>query len=120
MKQVVISVRGGVAEIAYASDGVEIAIVDLDNAKAEGKSGEHKLRYWIARAKRDEKTPNAAVTGAEGVPCSGLVGTEHPHPMLCFQHGGSEACEAENRKHGFTCPKCSNKEISTKEHRNEQ
>ena len=33
---------------------------------------------------------------------------ERPHPMLCFQHGGSEACEAENRKHGFTCPKCSN------------
>jgi len=31
---------------------------------------------------------------------------EHPHPMLCFQHGGSEACEAENRKHGFTCPVC--------------
>ena len=53
---------------------------------------------------------NAALTGADegGVPCSGLVGTEHPHPMLCFQHGGSEACEAENRKHGFTCPKCSN------------
>ena len=54
MKQVVISVRGGVAEIGYASDGVEVAIVDFDNAKAEGKSGEHKLRYWIARAKRDD------------------------------------------------------------------
>ena len=58
MKQVVISVRGGVAEVAYASDGVEIAIVDFDNAEAEGKSGEHKLRYWIARAKRNEKTSN--------------------------------------------------------------
>jgi len=52
--------------------------------------------------------PNTALTGAEGVPCSGLVGTEHPRPMLCFQHGGSEACEAENGKHGFTRPKCSN------------
>jgi len=57
------------------------------------------------------KKTNAAITGAEGVPCSGLVGTEHPHPMLCFQHGGSEACEAENRKYGFTCPKCSNNVI---------
>lgn len=31
-----------------------------------------------------------------------------PVPMLCFQHGGSEACEAENKKNGFTCPKCEN------------
>jgi hypothetical protein len=58
MKQVVISVHGGVAEIAYASDGVDVAIVDFDDAEAEGKSGEHKLRYWIRRAKRDEKKPN--------------------------------------------------------------
>ena len=59
MKQVVISVNGGVAELAYASEGVEVAIVDFDAAEAEGKSGEHKLRYWVGRAKRDEKTPNA-------------------------------------------------------------
>lgn len=55
MKQVVISVNGGVAEIAYASEGVEVAIVDFDDSEAEGKSGEHKLRYWVGRAKRDEK-----------------------------------------------------------------
>ena len=58
MKQVIISVSGGVAEIAYASAGVEGAIVDFDDAEAEGKSGEHKLRYRVARAKRNEKTPN--------------------------------------------------------------
>jgi hypothetical protein len=58
MNQVVISVRGGVVEIAYASKGVEVAIVDFDSAEAEGKSGVSKLRYWIARAKRDEKTPD--------------------------------------------------------------
>ena len=62
MKQVVMSVHGGVAEIAYASDGVEVEIVDFDEAEAEGKSGEHMLRYWIARAKRDEKKPNTEVT----------------------------------------------------------
>ena len=27
-------------------------------------------------------------------------------PMLCFQHGGSEACEESNKKFGFICPKC--------------
>jgi hypothetical protein len=31
---------------------------------------------------------------------------EEPHPMLCFEHGGSEGCEAVNEEHGFTCPKC--------------
>ncbi len=34
---------------------------------------------------------------------------EKPHPMFCVQHGGSPSCEAENRKYGFTCPKCSNR-----------
>jgi hypothetical protein len=56
---------------------------------------------------------NASVRGGAAAPYPARsVGTEPPHPMLCFQHGGSEACEAENRKHGFTCPKCSNKRIS--------
>jgi len=45
------------------------------------------------------------------VPSNGVVGTESPHPMLCVQHGGSEACEAENRKHGFICPKCSTQPV---------
>lgn len=31
---------------------------------------------------------------------------EEPHPMLCFQHGGSSACEDSNEKYGFDCPKC--------------
>ena len=52
-EQVVISVQGGVAEIAYASKRVEVAIVDFDDAEAEGKSGDCKLGYWIGRAKRD-------------------------------------------------------------------
>jgi putative hemolysin len=45
------------------------------------------------------------------VPSNGVVGTESPHSMLCVQHGGSEACEAENRKHGFICPKCSTQPV---------
>jgi len=32
--------------------------------------------------------------------------TENPHPMFCFQHGGSEACEETNEREGFSCPKC--------------
>jgi len=62
MKQVVISVSGGVADIAYASKGVEVAIVDFDDAEAEGKSGEHKLRYWVDRAKRDERSLTTKLT----------------------------------------------------------
>ena len=31
MKQAVISVLGGVAEVAYASDDVDVTIVDFDN-----------------------------------------------------------------------------------------
>lgn len=59
-------------------------------------------------------TANAALTGGEAVPSNGVIGTEHPHPMLCFQHGGSEACEAVNRQHGFTCPKCFNAPAHTR------
>jgi hypothetical protein len=32
--------------------------------------------------------------------------SEGPHPMFCFAHGGSAACEAVNAKHRFVCPKC--------------
>lgn len=32
--------------------------------------------------------------------------SEPHHPMLCVHHGGSPACEEENKKYGFTCPKC--------------
>jgi hypothetical protein len=36
-----------------------------------------------------------------------LVGlADYPHSYLCFEHGGSAACEAMNRRLGFTCPKC--------------
>jgi len=36
-----------------------------------------------------------------------LVGlADYPHSYLCFAHGGSAACEAMNRRLGFTCPKC--------------
>lgn len=36
----------------------------------------------------------------------GIKENEKPHPMLCFSHGGSGACEEVNKRHGFTCPKC--------------
>jgi uncharacterized protein YccT (UPF0319 family) len=55
VKQVVISVIGGVAHVAYASEGVEVAIVDFDDARERGKDGEQKLRYWVRKAKKDEK-----------------------------------------------------------------
>ena len=54
-KQVVISVKGGVADIAYTSPDVEVAIVDLDNAEAEGQDCEKLLKDRIAKAKKDEK-----------------------------------------------------------------
>ena len=31
---------------------------------------------------------------------------EKPVPMICFQHGGSPLAELQNRRNGFTCPKC--------------
>lgn len=51
-----------------------------------------------------------------GLPCETVYGVspvqkellpyEEPHPMLCFQHGGSSACEDANTKNGMMCPKC--------------
>ena len=79
-----------------------------------GWNDDNALREMIRTGKSVNK-PNAALTGGEAVPSNGVVGTESPHPMLCFQHGGSEACEAENHKHGFTCPKCSNAPRQTAE-----
>ena len=35
-----------------------------------------------------------------------LEDAEEPHPHLCFEHGGSLACEEHNEKHGFQCPRC--------------
>ena len=55
MNQVVISVEGGVAYIAYASKNVKVAIVDFDNAKQEGKNPLRVLGYWLGLAKKDEK-----------------------------------------------------------------
>jgi hypothetical protein len=46
--------------------------------------------------------------------CNGIVNyfsVEKTVPMLCFQHGGSEACEEQNKKFGFICPKCSNENL---------
>ena len=56
--QNVISIYGGVADIAYVSEGVEVAIVDFDNAEAEGKNGDYLLRKAIRQAKKDEKQKN--------------------------------------------------------------
>lgn len=33
-------------------------------------------------------------------------GDDVPHPMLCFEHGGSGACEKHNKSNGFVCPTC--------------
>ena len=37
MSKVVIEVLGGVAYLMYASDGIEVEIIDLDNAEGESK-----------------------------------------------------------------------------------
>ncbi len=85
MKQVVISVCGGVAEIAYASTGVEVAIVDFDDAEAEGKSGEHKLRYWVARARRDEKKPGKGINRNRISPTTeGYAEEANKEPKRCL------------------------------------
>jgi len=57
MEQVVISVIGGVAEVAYASKNVKVNIVDFDDAAAEGKSGERKLMYRVRKAKKEAAAP---------------------------------------------------------------
>jgi len=41
------------------------------------------------------------------------IQTEEPHPYLCIEHGGSPACEEENRKSGFSCPKCNSTEATS-------
>lgn len=55
MKQVVISVIGGVANIEYISEGVVVDIVDFDNAEEEGDDGDLLLEQAIEKAKKDEK-----------------------------------------------------------------
>lgn len=50
-EQIVISIIGGVAEIEYCSDNVEIAIIDFDNIKADGGAPKEELDYWIKQAK---------------------------------------------------------------------
>lgn len=41
-----------------------------------------------------------AINGGEDIPL------EEPHPMLCFEHGGSDSGEYLNKQRGFVCPKC--------------
>jgi len=50
--------------------------------------------------------------------CNGIVNyfsVEKTVPMLCFQHGGSEACEEQNKKFGFICPKCFNENLKNED-----
>lgn len=39
-EKVIVFVDGGVADVAYASHGVEVEIVDFDNLREEGKAEE--------------------------------------------------------------------------------
>ena len=57
MKHVIISVYGGVAEVEYASEGIEVEIVDFDNREYEGSSVEEitkELEEEVARAKEED------------------------------------------------------------------
>ena len=60
MKHVIISVYGGVAEVEYASEGIEVEIVDFDNREYEGASVEEitkELEEEVARAKEEDGCP---------------------------------------------------------------
>lgn len=58
--QVVIKVRKGMAHIAYASPGVEVAIVDTDDQDApENEKG---VAYWVRLAKIQDGTLKPKVT----------------------------------------------------------
>ena len=57
MKHVIISVYGGVAEVEYASEGIEVEIVDFDDILATGGSFEdanQELKEEAARAKEED------------------------------------------------------------------
>ena len=86
MKQVVIRVQGGAADIAYASEGVEIAIVDLDAAAAEGVDGKRRLRYWVARARRDDQPKKYSPLPRDGGYCGACGKTMHIRTRLQVAH----------------------------------
>ena len=53
MKHVIISVYGGVAEVEYASEGIEVEIVDFDDIEATGEAVDEvakELEEAVARA----------------------------------------------------------------------
>lgn len=52
MKHVVISVIGGVADIVYVSEGVDVDIIDFDNAEEDGDDGGLLLEQAIEKAKK--------------------------------------------------------------------
>ena len=52
MKHVIISVYGGVAEVEYASEGIEVEIVDFDNME-EGEV----IEALIRKAKEEDGSP---------------------------------------------------------------
>jgi hypothetical protein len=60
MKHVIISVYGGVAVTEYASEGIEVEIVDLDDILATGRSfdsADQELKEKVARAKEEDGSP---------------------------------------------------------------
>jgi len=67
------------------------------------------ILYMIGKAQKEMKraekqeplVPEESSNGLKTV-----IITEDPHPMYCFKHGGSAACEEVNKKNGFKCPKC--------------
>jgi len=54
MKHVIISVYGGVAEVEYASEGIEVEIVDYDNYEGCGSALDKEVLEMVRKAKEED------------------------------------------------------------------
>lgn len=106
MKGVVISVAGGVAEVAYCSDGVGVEIVDFDNMEADGLQSDERdgtLGVAIERAKHNEpdnsKCPRCGSEELEGGAIE-IVGRAAGQECSCLKCGAQWSEVYEFREHG--------------------
>ena len=54
MKHVIISVYGGVAYVEYASEGVEVEIVDYDNHEGCGSALDKEIMEKVRKAEEED------------------------------------------------------------------
>jgi hypothetical protein len=86
---------------------VHISNVDFMNGYCDNDGESVSGRYESVDLCRScsNRIYEAAFDKFKELNCSKCV-LESPHPHYCFEHGGSEACEEHNAKHGFVCPRC--------------